>query len=1121
MNAPIIVTGSTVANAAFAEDALLQGPSNTHSVTATQRISFSDAGTGVGPAAPGAGEAHNLLLTAPGNAVSGAVLSAVIINEATGPADTQGYVEWSYSVPTAALQYLAAGQVLVQNYTLEIFDLDGQSVSQTITITITGTNDAPVISASAPSHTFGEDTTISASSSLAFTDVDVTDGHTVSTSLTTDGVTAGMPSGVDLLALLTATVTEVEPATAGSLNYSFASPSANFQYLAAGESVTLTYTLTLSDGHSGTATRNVVITINGANDTPAIAAVSHTIVDTSGDDTFANLTGTLAGTDADASDVLAYGISGAVASVEPGFDLQNVTGYGTIYLNSVSGAYKFVANDAAVEGLKTGDQVIFTTTVADGKGGTSSSTLTIDLTGANDAAVITGRVVGAVTEAGVVAGVAGDTSDLAHTDRDAADADDVWQAASLTGNYGSLTMTSAGVWSYALDDGNAAVNALNTGGTLTDSFTVLTEDGTQQVINVTINGTNDASISVGSGGTLSEAGGVLNGSNATPTLTGDINHTDVDNTNDLWTAATITAAHGTLVIGTDGAWTYTTDQANADVQGLSSAADSLVDTIMVSSSDGTLHAVTVTITGADDAAVIAGTITGAVTEAGGVANGTPGTPTATGLLTHTDVDADDADNTFTASNQSSAYGSLVLLADGNWTYALNNNATEVQALNGNSHDDVFTVTTSGGTTQTITITITGANDAAVITGTTSGTVTEAGGVANATAGTPSVSADLNATDVDNTADLWTAASVADAHGTFAITTAGVWTYTLDNTLAATQALASGAVVNKTFTVTTTDGTEQVVSVQVNGANDAPTGIASVAGIVAYTDAANSTTETNMAATGTGTQGVRGGSFTVSDVDSGAVLTVNDLDAFTSADLNAIRASAIFDWSNASGSLGTSTGLTSGAPTAGTIPTTGGLSTADRADILNAFDFTATTQPDGSLVINWSFDRDILTGSGFGNTVDSNATLPLPTTIGSLDLDFLAAGETLTVTFPVVVRDQFGASHTVNVPITFTGGNDAPTGTENWTVNLTEGSAVTSGDGSGAGTNNTLTGSLSSGVHTVVVVDSTVNANDVNGTFALAYSDNDRTDVVHTVARRRFLRPSGQPAARLLAISQPS
>ena len=48
--------------------------------------------------------------------------------------------------------------------------------------------------------------------------------------------------------------------------------------------------------------------------------------------------------------------------------------------------------------------------------------------------------------------------------------------------------------------------------------------------------------------------------------------------------------------------------------------------------------VTITINGTNDAAVIAGATTGSVTEAGGVANGTPGTPTATGTLTATDVD---------------------------------------------------------------------------------------------------------------------------------------------------------------------------------------------------------------------------------------------------------------------------------------------------------------------------------------------------------------------------------------------------------------------------------------------------------------------------------------------------
>ena len=53
-------------------------------------------------------------------------------------------------------------------------------------------------------------------------------------------------------------------------------------------------------------------------------------------------------------------------------------------------------------------------------------------------------------------------------------------------------MTADGVWTYTLDNNNCAVQALNAGGTLTDTFTVTTVDGTAQVVTITINGTNDA-----------------------------------------------------------------------------------------------------------------------------------------------------------------------------------------------------------------------------------------------------------------------------------------------------------------------------------------------------------------------------------------------------------------------------------------------------------------------------------------------------------------------------------------------------------------------------------------------------------------------------------------------------
>ena len=61
----------------------------------------------------------------------------------------------------------------------------------------------------------------------------------------------------------------------------------------------------------------------------------------------------------------------------------------------------------------------------------------------------------------------------------------------------------------------------------------------------------------------------------------------------------------------------------------------------------------------------------------------------------------------------------------------------VQALNGAATlTDTFTALTVDGTAQMVTITIHAQNDAAAITGDAAGDVTEAGGVANGTPGTP-------------------------------------------------------------------------------------------------------------------------------------------------------------------------------------------------------------------------------------------------------------------------------------------------------------------------------------------------------------------------------------------------
>ncbi|MCH3002902.1 VCBS domain-containing protein, partial [Listeria monocytogenes] len=74
----------------------------------------------------------------------------------------------------------------------------------------------------------------------------------------------------------------------------------NFDYLAAGETLTLTYTIQLDDHHGGIVNTPVTITIHGAHDAPTLADVNAgTLTDTAAYDTFSPLTGTLHGHDVD------------------------------------------------------------------------------------------------------------------------------------------------------------------------------------------------------------------------------------------------------------------------------------------------------------------------------------------------------------------------------------------------------------------------------------------------------------------------------------------------------------------------------------------------------------------------------------------------------------------------------------------------------------------------------------------------------------------------------------------------------------------------------------------------------------------------------------------------------
>src|SRR6185436_924450 len=100
----------------------------------------------------------------------------------------------------------------------------------------------------------------------------------------------------------------------------------------------------------------------------------------------------------------------------------------------------------------------------------------------------------------------------------------------------------------------------------------------------------------------------------------------------------------------------------------------------------------------------------------------------------------------------------------------------------------------------------------------------AGGVTNGTPGTSPIGGDLNATDVDDPPDSWNAVDPTPSdsgYGVFLIGADGLWAYAIDDERPEVQALNFGETLIDTFMATTIDGTSQVVTITIEGSNDAP------------------------------------------------------------------------------------------------------------------------------------------------------------------------------------------------------------------------------------------------------------------------------------------------------------
>ncbi|WP_214475369.1 VCBS domain-containing protein, partial [Mesorhizobium sp. dw_380] len=181
---------------------------------------------------------------------------------------SDGTIHYDTANIDGLLQALSAGQVLVDKLTYAIQLGNGTLSWATTSIQFTGTNDKPdihlVTTDSAAASLSETNAALTTSGTLTVNDADVSD--TVSASVTAvslAGTTGGL-SGATVLGMLTVSPASLtaDPGETHNLGWTFNSASQVFDFLAEGETLTLTYTIKADDGHTGgTDTQTVTITI--------------------------------------------------------------------------------------------------------------------------------------------------------------------------------------------------------------------------------------------------------------------------------------------------------------------------------------------------------------------------------------------------------------------------------------------------------------------------------------------------------------------------------------------------------------------------------------------------------------------------------------------------------------------------------------------------------------------------------------------------------------------------------------------------------------------------------------------------------------------------------------------
>ncbi|MFO0180404.1 MAG: beta strand repeat-containing protein, partial [bacterium] len=422
---------------------------------------------------------------------------------------------YTYTVDNtnATVQALrTSGDTLTDVFTYTMRDTGGLTGTTQITVTIQGANDAPVAvldtataieAGGAANGTAGTNPT----GNVLTNDTDVDSGDTK----TVSGVAAGVvgSASTNVGSTVVGTYGSITISSTGAYAYTVDNSNTTVQALrTSGQTITDVFTYTVTDKDGLTGSTQITVTIQGANDTPTAVFETATAVeaggtangtagtnptgnvltndtdpDSAGNGETKTVVGVLAGTQASASGNVASSVMGT---------------YGSVVI-SAAGAYTYTVDNSnvTVQALRNSSQTlseIFTYTMRDTAGATSTAQLSITIQGSNDAPIAVADVITALEAGGVNNATAGTTPTgnvlTNDTDVDAGESRTVSGVAAgvvgsastnvgstVTGSYGSINISSTGAYTYTVDNSNATVQALRTSAqTINDVFTYTVTD---------------------------------------------------------------------------------------------------------------------------------------------------------------------------------------------------------------------------------------------------------------------------------------------------------------------------------------------------------------------------------------------------------------------------------------------------------------------------------------------------------------------------------------------------------------------------------------------------------------------------------------------------------------------